>query len=188
MRYIVLLTMLVIAALVAATQTRAETGQSAGERAHLAAAEIITMRSSLAKEFIKPDTIITAETFKMVCGAVGKRVKELSAGGLEIRHAAVKYRNPANAATGEEAALIERFAKEAALTSVERKLEREDGVWYSVTRPIYMERACLSCHGDRDKRPDFIIKKYPEDRAYGFKDGDLRGIITVTAPLGAEGQ
>ena len=94
----------------------------------------------------------------------------------------------ANAATGEEAALIERFAKEAALTSVERKLEREDGVWSSVTRPIYMERACLSCHGDRDKRPDFIIKKYPEDRAYGFKDGDLRGIITVTAPLGAEGQ
>lgn len=183
MRYVVLFAMLVIAALIAATQTRAGTGRSAGERARLAADEIIAMRSSLAKEFIKPGAIITPDTFKKVCGAVGARVKELSAGGLEVRHAAVKYRNPANAATGQEAALMERFAADRGLTSVIDEFERGAKSWESVTLPIYVEQACLACHGDRDTRPDFIAEKYPEDRAFGFKEGDLRGIITVAAPI-----
>lgn len=182
MRYIALFAVLVIAAF-AAAYVRAETGVSPQEKAARAAGEIINMRSSLAKEFIKPGAVVTGETFKKVCGAVGARVKELSAGGLEIRHAAVKYRNPANAATEKEAALIERFATEKGLASVEGGLEREGKHYFSVTRPIYVEQACLACHGDRDARPDFIVKKYPEDSAFGFSEGDLRGIITVTAPL-----
>lgn len=183
MRYALLFAGLAIAAFTAAVQAGAASGRNAQERANLAAAEIIDMRSSLAKEFIKPGTVITADTFKQVCGAVGKRVKELVSGGLEIRHAAVKYRNPANAATDAEAALMERFAKEAALQSVGAEFERGGKHYYSVTRPIYVEQACLACHGDRYGRPEFIIKKYPDDRAFGFKVGDLRGIITVTAPI-----
>ena len=42
-----------------------------------AAEEIIQMRSTLARNFIKPDMEITEETFKNVCGAVAKRVKEI---------------------------------------------------------------------------------------------------------------
>ena len=183
MRYIILFTGIVIAALAAAAQARGETGGMARERAQRAAVEIINMRSSLAKEFVTPDTVITAETFMKVCGAVGKRVKELSEGGLEVRHAAVKYRNPANAATQEEAELIKRFEREDGLESVNKEFEREGKPYYSVTQPIYVERACLSCHGEKDARPGFIVEKYPEDRAWGFNEGDLRGIITVTAPI-----
>lgn len=183
MRYIILFAALVLAAFVAAVQARAGTGEMARERAENAAAEIINMRSALAGEFIKPGIVITPETFKKVCGAVGARVKELTAGGLEVRHAAVRYRNPANAATAAEAEIIKRFEREDGLESVESELEREGRVWHSVTRPIYVERACLACHGDKESRPGFIVEKYPEDRAYGFKEGDLRGIITVAAPL-----
>jgi hypothetical protein len=42
-----------------------------------AAEEIIQMRSTLARNFIKPDMEITEETFENVCGAVAKRVKEI---------------------------------------------------------------------------------------------------------------
>src|SRR3989337_4501910 len=70
--------------------------------------EIINMRSSLAQAFIKPDMEITEETFKNVCGAVGKRVKEISEKeGFKIRHAAVKNRKPNFAASPDEVKILE---------------------------------------------------------------------------------
>src|SRR3989304_8341652 len=71
-----------------------------------AAEEIIQMRSTLARNFIKPDMEITEDTFKNVCGAVAKRVKEImEKEGFKIRHASAKYRNPVNAATPEESSI-----------------------------------------------------------------------------------
>ncbi len=41
---------------------------------------------------------------------------------------------------------------------------------------IPVVEACLGCHGSQNSMPDFIIKKYPSDKAFGFKAGDLRGL------------
>jgi len=153
------------------------------EKAAAAADEIISMRSALAKEFVTPGTVIDEETFKKVCGAVGKRVKDITEKtGLKIRHAAVKHRNPAHAATDAEAALIKRFEKDKTLSEVWEKIEADGRKYTRLTRPIFVEDACLACHGAKDARPGFIKTKYPDDSAYGFKTGDLRGIISVTAP------
>ncbi|MFO8099786.1 MAG: hypothetical protein R6T83_09240 [Salinibacter sp.] len=32
------------------------------------------------------------------------------------------------------------------------------------------------------ERPDFVKEGYPDDRAYGFEPGDLRGIYAVFVP------
>lgn len=153
------------------------------ERAAAAADEIISMRSALAKEFITPGAAVDEETFKKVCGAVGKRVKDITEKtGLKIRHAATKNRNPANAATGPEAALIKRFEDDKHLNEVWEKVDSEGRKYTRLTRPIFVEEACLACHGAKDARPGFIKAKYPDDKAYGYKTGDLRGIISVTAP------
>jgi len=153
------------------------------EKAAAAADEIISMRSALAKEFITPGTVIDEETFKKVCGAVGKRVKDITEKtGLKIRHAATKNRNPAHAATEAEAALIKRFETDKNLNEVWEKFDSDGRKYTRLTRPIFVEDACLACHGAKDARPEFIKAKYPDDRAYGFKTGDLRGIISVTAP------
>jgi hypothetical protein len=47
---------------------------------------------------------------------------------------------------------------------------------------ITVQPSCLACHGPKDERPAFVKKDYPEDRAYGFEDGDLRGIYAVFVP------
>ncbi|OGP38725.1 MAG: hypothetical protein A2X93_00210 [Deltaproteobacteria bacterium GWC2_56_8] len=147
------------------------------------AEEIISMRSSLAKTFVLPGAEVNEDTFKKVCGAIGKRVKEINEkGDVKIRHAATKYRNPVNAATPEEAAIMERFMKEADLKEVSDSFEKDGKRFSRYTRPIYVESACLACHGERDTRPAFVLSKYPDDRAYGFKAGDLRGIISVISP------
>ncbi|MDP2689219.1 MAG: DUF3365 domain-containing protein [Deltaproteobacteria bacterium] len=170
----------VVMAATAVTGVWAAGGQEAAEKA---AVEIINMRSSLAKTFIQPDIAVTEETFKKVCGAVGRRVKELTETGLVVRHAATRNRNPVNAATPEEEELIRRFEADKGLGSITRGAERDGKKYYSFTKPIYVEQVCLACHGDKNKMPGFITEKYPVDKAYGFKEGDLRGIITVTAPL-----
>ncbi len=99
--------------------------------------EIIEMRSRLAKT-IEPGSEITEETFKKVCGAVAARAKEISAAeNVKIRHASLKNRNPVNAATPEEAALIRQFEDR-------KKKEHWDNVtidkaaYKRYTRPIYV--------------------------------------------------
>ena len=49
-------------------------------------------------------------------------------------------------------------------------------------RRIVVEPACLGCHGSRDNRPQFVKDGYPNDRAYNFDAGDLRGIYSVFIP------
>lgn len=144
------------------------------------ASEIIEMRSTLAKEFIKPGVEVNEDTFKNVCGQVGKRVKEISEKeGVIIRHASLKNRNPNNAATPEEAAIIARFAKDRKIKEVWDSTEKDGKKYLRYSKPIYVEEACLACHGAKDLRPEFIVKKYPEDKAYDYKVKDLRGIISV---------
>ena len=62
------------------------------------------------------------------------------------------------------------------------EVEIEGKGYKRYVRPIFVEPACLACHGEKDKRPDFIVKKYPKDKAFDFKVGDLRGIISVMIP------
>lgn len=147
--------------------------------------EIIEMRSALARTFIRSDTgEITEDTFKKVCGAVAKRVKEMTEKeGVTIRHAAIKNRNPKNAATPEETKTIRMFQKDKGMKELWEDFTVDGKRQIRYTKPIYVEKACLACHGEKDSRPAFIKEKYPDDKAYGFKAGDLRGIISVTAQV-----
>ena len=51
--------------------------------------------------------------------------------------------------------------------------------------PIIIEKKCLTCHGeiggDVTKKSESIIESYyPKDLATGFKEGELRGIWSIT--------
>nr|WP_279354664.1 DUF3365 domain-containing protein [Salinibacter sp.] len=47
---------------------------------------------------------------------------------------------------------------------------------------ITVQPSCLACHAPKDERPAFVKKDHPEDRAYGFDDGDLQGVHAVFVP------
>ena len=60
---------------------------------------------------------------------------------------------------------------------------REDGSWawyapISIGNPL-----CLTCHGEADALPpairDRLAESYPDDRAVGYAEGDLRGAFVV---------
>lgn len=145
--------------------------------------EISDMRSKRAASLIDSDKAVTAKLFKEVCGAVKKRAMELAKeNNVKIRHAAIKNRNPDHAANVEERQLHRLFETDRSISEVWGEVEIEGKTYSRYVSPIFVEPACLACHGKKDRRPDFIQKKYPKDSAFDFKAGDLRGIIEVMLP------
>jgi hypothetical protein len=45
-----------------------------------------------------------------------------------------------------------------------------------------VEASCLVCHGAKENRPQFVKDNYPQDLAYNFHVGDLRGMYAVFIP------
>lgn len=138
-----------------------------------------TMREGLASSLDPKKEAITEETFKRVCMPVGKQLKEWSqAQGYEARQIARKNRNPQNTVKPQDQAAWDLFEKDA--KRLEYKEANPDGTNVYVRIPVVA--ACLPCHGPKEARPDFIKKKYLEDRAFDFSPGDLRGLYAVRIP------
>ena len=52
----------------------------------------------------------------------------------------------------------------------------------ALSGPQVYNSACLACHGANDARPEFVKQGYPEDKAFDFEVGDLRGLYSVFVP------
>ncbi len=106
--------------------------------------------------------------------------------GAEIKRTSLKIRNPQNAPTEEETEVLNRFSEALAQGDSLRpvvQLEKDGRPHYYA--PILTQKKCLMCHGEINRElsvaVDSIIRsKYPEDLATGFKEGDLRGMWSVT--------
>lgn len=154
------------------------------DRGIAVAKELVDMRKRLARTYVKPKAAINEETAKKVCIAVADRGKEIEKDeGYIIRFVSIKPRNPANAPSGEDAEDVK-----GVLRHLDEKRGQADdwgGPWidgksyYRYMRPIFAEKPCLSCHGDEKKVPKFIKKMYPDDKSFGFKEGDLMGGVAV---------
>jgi hypothetical protein len=142
------------------------------------------MRSRLASTLKDSTTEATIETFKEVCKPVGMKAKQLSQeNNWQVKQIAKKYRNPDHAPDNLHAVM--------ALAKFEHNPELM-GFWASETingqagtryyRRINVEPSCLACHGNKNTRPQFVKDKYPQDMAFDFHVGDLRGMYSVFIP------
>ena len=139
------------------------------------------MRESLAATIDTPT--VDKSTFQRVCKPVGKRAKEIGAeNGWVVQQLAKKYRNPAHKLDPEAETLHEQFAESPGLTDTWVRTVRDNTEGWRYARRITVQSSCLACHGPKEKRPAFVKKGYPDDRAYGFEEGDLRGLYSVFVP------
>jgi hypothetical protein len=145
--------------------------------------QLDALRSGLAGAFGAKGIPADRESFQEVCRPVGMRAREFAEeNGWKVQQLALKNRNPANAlddgarwAYGlmEGSPQLNGLWARASLAGV-------SGVRYF--RRITVESACLACHGARDERPAFVREGYPDDRAFDFAIGDLRGLYSVFIP------
>lgn len=112
--------------------------------------------------------------------------------GVRLGRVAVpgRNRNPGNVAEGwlqELAMSFQAAVDTGGAPEAQVAVLREDvppGVELRLARGIRVEAACLMCHGD-NIAPEIaarLAEHYPGDRATGFKEGDLRGLIWAEVP------
>lgn len=89
-----------------------------------------------------------------------------------------EYRNPINAPDEFEKRSIALFKQD----SKQKYTEGFEGGFYRYSTPIFVKESCLLCHGKVENAPPEVIAKYGDKRAFGYKVGDVRGIISVRLP------
>ncbi len=141
------------------------------------------MRESLAGT-LDDKSIITEETFNNVCRPVGKELMRWAQEkGYKAKQIALKNRNPQNHLVGKDIEVFREFEKQPELSekTIDATVEGQSGALYY--HRITVQSSCLHCHGSMSSRPDFIKAKYPQDKAYGFQAGDLRGLYRIFIPV-----
>jgi hypothetical protein len=153
---------------------------------------------------------IVAETFGQLSAALGDAVAQSGAPGalricaekapqiatevglahgVTIRRASQRPRNPRNVADHTEQEVLAAFADALTRRETPKAQTRlnEDGSRSFFAPIVLANPLCLQCHGVvvQEVKPatvEALRKLYPDDRATGFKLGDLRGLWHVRFP------
>jgi hypothetical protein len=113
-----------------------------------------------------------------------RKVNAKFPGNVKVRRTALKYRNPDNKPDATDVKVMEEM--EAAIkagTFKKKPVVVKVGNTERVYLPLIAQKACLKCHGPVEKIDpkvrETIAKHYPHDKATGFHEGDLRGVIVA---------
>jgi len=104
--------------------------------------------------------------------------------GVTVGRTSARLRNPANAPPAWAVPIVERYADQPRAKVDGFVVDLGDRV--GVLRPIRQQPICASCHGPEPTLSPGVrlrlAKRYPEDRAVGFRTGDIRGWFWVDVP------
>ena len=101
----------------------------------------------------------------------------------KVRRTALKIRNEANKPDATDINVMKTYEEAIKSKSFDPKdikiIETKDA--YRVYKPLVAKAMCLKCHGENisDDIKAVLKKVYPNDKATGFKEGDLRGVIVA---------
>jgi len=112
---------------------------------------------------------------------VNKNLKD----GVSIKRITLKPRNEKNKAVADEAQILTslKTLQDNGVALPKMLVQKVDEKHYKVFKPITLKPMCVVCHGTEDKLDkkayEAIKAKYPNDKAIGYKVGDLRGAFVV---------
>lgn len=101
----------------------------------------------------------------------------------EIKRTSLKIRNEINKPDDKELKVLKEWdelsKKGKALPEYTSEMISKDEFRYY--KPLKVTAMCMSCHGQPTGNVDAAIKaKYPNDKAFGYKEGEFRGLIRVS--------
>ncbi len=155
---------------------------------------LITIRNVIAKnqELINRDPVTGNYVFKdFVPAIVGTQVaNDFSLKtGYRIKQTSLKIRNLNNEPDEWEKKVLNFFesgsyTKKSGYSEITQKDGKQS---FRYMKPIFVEIACLQCHGRKTEiKPaimQFLSRRYPFDNAFGYKEGDVRGGISIVIPI-----
>jgi len=109
--------------------------------------------------------------------------------GIYIKRVSLKNRNPNNYPDDFEKEILNQFELLQQNKELNNKTEfveiitEGDYNYLRYLKPIVIQAECLNCHGSQTEiLPDvknLIAQNYPDDKAVGYKIGDLRGAVSI---------
>ena len=140
-----------------------------------------TLKMNMKKSMKKGGVVGAAEFCANKASVLAAEVNNSYPKGTSVKRITLNPRNPKNMAQGEDKKVLESFAamiKEGKVLPKMKVVEVSKG-HYKVYKPFTMGKACVKCHGDVKKMNKeaygIILKRYPDDKAIGYKEGDFRG-------------
>jgi PAS domain S-box-containing protein len=102
--------------------------------------------------------------------------------GLRFNNVSDRPRNPKNLADADELVAMAWFRAHPKEEEYVGRLREKNGrEFFHFATPIWTEAYCLTCHNTQQSAPPTIRQRY--DAGYGYKVGDLRGIMSVRIPM-----
>lgn len=160
--------------------------------AEMNATMLICMRNVIAKnqELINRDPETGNYYFKgFVPAVVGSQVANdfsLRTGHM-LKQTALRVRNPKNKADEWEEKALKILEKDRTKEGFGEITDMGHKKAYRYMKPLYMEKECVMCHSVPEVMSpevrEYIEKNYSTDKALGYKEGDLRGGISVIIPI-----
>ncbi len=106
---------------------------------------------------------------------------------ITIKRTTFKYRNPLNAPDNNDSEALNFLQKSNSTNFYIKKVTENNQIYYLYYKKLHTKGLCLKCHGTESEitnETSLAIKKlYPNDKAVGYKSGELRGSIKVSIPL-----
>lgn len=108
--------------------------------------------------------------------------KTYTGAGIQIKRTSDKIRNSVNTPDEMEKDVIKTYLEQKKENKQLTAIVKQDSKGsHHYFKPILIQAMCLNCHGEKETqiKPDtwdMIQKKYPNDAAFNYKDGDLRGV------------
>lgn len=107
--------------------------------------------------------------------------------GYKLKQTALRVRNPKNKPDEWEEKALRVLEKDQTKNGFGEMTKVGNKNVYRYMKPLYMKKECLLCHSVPEAMPPevraYINKYYATDEALGYKEGDLRGGISIAIPV-----
>lgn len=141
--------------------------------------DLNVLRETLAASLANRSAPIDEATFAHTCMPIGKELKRWAQEyGYQAKQISHKNRNPKNSVPEQDRDVYALFLKNQG-KNTHTSIHPSKSSTRSYYARIPYVASCGHCHGSKESRPDFVIHKYPTDAAYGFEEGDLRGLYVI---------
>ncbi|RMD85472.1 MAG: DUF3365 domain-containing protein [Candidatus Dadabacteria bacterium] len=157
------------------------------EKGEEAAKRLIHALKAHLTKAIKSKGVVSAVKYCSLAaeGLSGSVNDTLKKDGVNVKRVSDRFRNPANKPDRTDLVAIRYFRDSLKRDSyLPPYYITKQGAQTRYYKPIRIGKLCLKCHGTEKDIPKAVAKylreHYPEDRATGYKEGDLRGVIRVT--------
>ncbi|MEW8506224.1 MAG: DUF3365 domain-containing protein [Candidatus Thiodiazotropha sp.] len=147
------------------------------------------LKEALVQGMEQTGPVTTIATCNTVAPSLAEAHMKMS--GWDVGRTSLKLRNPKNAPDAWEIAVMKEFearksAGEDPMKLVKGEIVEEQGrKVFRMMKAIPTAEVCTKCHGDAIAGPVAakLDELYPDDKARGYKVGDLRGAFTLKKNL-----